>query len=68
MTGAAALSRAIIALRGAGAIMAEMSGSGSIVFGIFDTAPDAAALKRSTGCDVVLTRTALAVEAVQLLA
>lgn len=55
------------ALRAAGSIMAAMTGSGSVLFGIFDSEPDAEALKRATGCKVVLTRTALNVEAVHRL-
>ena len=53
----------LAALRAAGAIMAEMTGSGSVVFGIFDSEPDAQALESATGCRVVLTRTALNVDA-----
>lgn len=52
----------ITSLHAAGAVMAEMTGSGSVVFGIFDSEPDAAALERATGCRVVLTRTAVSVE------
>lgn len=54
-------------LRAAGASIAEMTGSGSVLFGIFDAEPDAGALARATGCRVVLTRTALNVEGVRRL-
>lgn len=57
------LADSIAALHAAGAIMAEMTGSGSVLFGIFDSQPDAQALEGATGCRVVLTRTALNVEA-----
>lgn len=57
------LADSITALRAAGAIMAVMTGSGSILFGIFHSQPDAAALEMATGCQVILTRTALNVEA-----
>jgi 4-diphosphocytidyl-2-C-methyl-D-erythritol kinase len=50
-------------LRAAGAAIAEMTGSGSVLFGIFDSEPDADALERATGCRVVLTRTAVNVDA-----
>jgi 4-diphosphocytidyl-2-C-methyl-D-erythritol kinase len=60
-----ALAEGIAALRTAGAVMAEMTGSGSVLFGIFDSEPDAAALELATGCDVVLTRTAIDVEALR---
>ncbi|MEO8945777.1 MAG: 4-(cytidine 5'-diphospho)-2-C-methyl-D-erythritol kinase [Gemmatimonadaceae bacterium] len=56
------LADSIMALRAAGAEMAEMTGSGSVVFGIFDSEPNGEALERATGCRVVLTRTALNVE------
>lgn len=56
--------RMVRALRQAGASFAQMTGSGSTLFGIFDEPPDAAALERDTGCRVILTRTATAVEAV----
>lgn len=61
------LAESITVLRAAGAIMAEMTGSGSVLFGIFDSEPDKDALERATGCRVVLTRTALKVEAVRRL-
>ena len=57
------LADSLAALRAAGAIMAEMTGSGSVVFGIFESEPDAGGLEAATGCRVVLTRTALNVEA-----
>jgi 4-diphosphocytidyl-2-C-methyl-D-erythritol kinase len=40
------------------ATVAMMSGSGSAVFGVFETAPDAAAIARSTGRSPIVTRTA----------
>jgi 4-diphosphocytidyl-2-C-methyl-D-erythritol kinase len=55
------------ALRAAGAVMAGMTGSGSVLFGIFESAPDKTALERTTGYPVVLTRTAVNVEAVHRL-
>jgi 4-diphosphocytidyl-2-C-methyl-D-erythritol kinase len=61
------LADSITALRAAGAIMAAMTGSGSVVFGIFDAAPDAQALERATRCRVLLTRTALEIEPVRAL-
>ncbi|MES2358640.1 MAG: 4-(cytidine 5'-diphospho)-2-C-methyl-D-erythritol kinase [Gemmatimonadota bacterium] len=61
------LREVIAALRAAGASIAEMTGSGSVLFGIFDSEPDADALARATGCRVVLTRTALDVEGVRRL-
>jgi 4-diphosphocytidyl-2-C-methyl-D-erythritol kinase len=61
------IGRAMAALRSAGAILAEMTGSGSVVFGIFDAEPDAAKLEEATGCQIVITRTALNVEGVSRL-
>jgi len=61
------LSEVTKTLRAAGATIAEMTGSGSVLFGIFDSEPDADALARATGCRVVLTRTALDVEGVRRL-
>lgn len=61
------VAEAVSTLRSAGALMADMTGSGSVVFGIFDEQPDAEALALATGCAIVLTRTALNVEAVRLL-
>ncbi len=52
-----AVARCIAELRAAGAVMAEMTGSGSVVFGIFESRPDPVALECATGCRVVLTRT-----------
>lgn len=57
----------ITTLRAAGAKIAEMTGSGSVVFGIFDSEPDAAALEHATGCRVLLTKTALAAETARAL-
>ncbi|HEY7898668.1 MAG TPA: 4-(cytidine 5'-diphospho)-2-C-methyl-D-erythritol kinase [Gemmatimonadaceae bacterium] len=56
------LAGAIEALRDAGAAIAEMTGSGSVLFGIFGSRPDSGALERATGWPVVLTRTSLNVE------
>lgn len=53
---------AISALRASGAFMADLTGSGSVVFGIFDSEPDSAELRRATGSRVILTRTADGVE------
>jgi len=50
------------AFRAAGATTAEMTGSGSVVFGIFGSEPDREALERATDCRVMLTRTTLNVE------
>ncbi len=55
------LAGAISALRAAGSIMAEMTGSGSVLFGIFESAPDAGALESATGCAVLLSKTAVEV-------
>jgi 4-diphosphocytidyl-2-C-methyl-D-erythritol kinase len=41
-----------------GAAPAMMSGSGSTVFGIFETPPDAGAIARSSGCPPIVVRTA----------
>ena len=56
------LASAVAALRQAGAELADMTGSGSVLFGIFGSEPDAAALEDATGFPVVLTRTSLNVE------
>lgn len=61
------LAGAVDALRQAGAQLADMTGSGSVLFGIFASEPDVGALERSTGWPVVLTRTALNVEGASLL-
>ena len=53
------------ALISAGARAARMSGSGSTVFGLFDEAPDAAALERASGCKALITRTAARVVGVR---
>ena len=47
-----------------GAAIAMLTGSGSTVFGVFDSAPDAAALTRSTGFSTLLTKTSSRVEQV----
>lgn len=52
------------ALLAGGARAARMTGSGSTVFGLFDTPPDAGALERAAGFPVRLTRTAARVAAV----
>ncbi|MFI5230761.1 MAG: 4-(cytidine 5'-diphospho)-2-C-methyl-D-erythritol kinase, partial [Gemmatimonadales bacterium] len=51
-------------LRAAGARVALLAGSGSSVFGIFDTAPDAAAIARRAGVSAIATRTSDRVERV----
>ena len=56
------IAAAISALRAAGALMADLTGSGSVVFGIFDSEPDETELRRATGSRVILTRTAVGVE------
>ena len=61
------LREVVTTLRAAGASIAEMTGSGSVLFGIFESEPDGEALERATGCRVVLTRTALDVEGVRRL-
>ena len=58
------LGNAVAELRAAGALLAEMTGSGSVIFGIFDDEPDVASLERATGCRVLVTRTAVAVDRV----
>jgi len=63
-TGAPVILRALGVLRESGARIAMMSGSGSALFGIFDSEPDAAALGRETACRAIATQTAAAVEAV----
>jgi 4-diphosphocytidyl-2-C-methyl-D-erythritol kinase len=57
------LRNAVRALSAAGATIAAMTGSGSVLFGVFDSEPDAESLEEATGWKVVLTRTALNVEA-----
>jgi 4-diphosphocytidyl-2-C-methyl-D-erythritol kinase len=57
------IENAVRVLRAAGASMADMTGSGSVVFGIFESRPDASALGRATGGQVLLTQTTLNVEA-----
>jgi 4-diphosphocytidyl-2-C-methyl-D-erythritol kinase len=49
-----------------GAVPAMMSGSGSTVFGVFASAPDAAAIARSTGCTPIVTATSTRVVRVGL--
>jgi 4-diphosphocytidyl-2-C-methyl-D-erythritol kinase len=53
-------------LDAAGAIVAMMSGSGSTVFGVFTSPPDAGAIVRSTGLTVTETRTSERVVRVEL--
>lgn len=60
-----ALAAARDALAAAGARIALMSGSGSTLFGVFDRAPDVAALERAGGCAIRLTRTAERVVSVE---
>lgn len=57
----------IQALFATGAKSAGMSGSGSTVFGVFDAAPDAAALERAVHAPVVLTRTLARIDPVQVI-
>lgn len=54
-------------LRGAGASIARLSGSGSTVFGVFDEAPDAASLAGIGPARHVLTRTIERVSAVEII-
>ena len=51
-------------LASVGAVISMLSGSGSTVFGIFDSAPDAALLTRSTGFTTLVTKTSSRVEQV----
>jgi 4-diphosphocytidyl-2-C-methyl-D-erythritol kinase len=44
-------------LRAAGATVALLAGSGSSVFGVFESEPDAAAIARSAGVSAITTRT-----------
>jgi 4-diphosphocytidyl-2-C-methyl-D-erythritol kinase len=53
-------------LRSHDAMLAMMSGSGSAVFGIFDEAPDAAGLTRSTGFTTIVSKTSDRVVRVEL--
>ncbi|MDQ2890611.1 MAG: 4-(cytidine 5'-diphospho)-2-C-methyl-D-erythritol kinase [Gemmatimonadota bacterium] len=55
------VSESVAALRRGGAFLAGMSGSGSVLFGIFDSAPVASELELATGCRVLLTKTATSV-------
>lgn len=57
------LAGAVEALRAAGALLADMTGSGSVLFGVFGREPDIAALERTTGLPVMLTQTSLNIEA-----
>lgn len=56
----------INALHHAGAELAGMTGSGSTLFGIFEALPDVEALRRKTGGDVIVTKTASGVDAVSV--
>lgn len=60
------IARSIGALRAAGARVAGMSGSGSTVFGVFDAAPDPAALARAGLSAVVFTHTLARIAPVQV--
>ena len=51
-------------LASVGAVISMLSGSGSTVFGVFDSAPDAAVLTRSTGFTTLVTKTSSRVEQV----
>jgi 4-diphosphocytidyl-2-C-methyl-D-erythritol kinase len=53
-------------LRSRDAVIAMLSGSGSTVFGVFDSPPDAAAIVRGTGFTVIPTRTSDRVVRVQV--
>lgn len=61
------IARCIAALHSAGARIAGMSGSGSTVFGVFDDAPDPAALARAGLQAVVFTHTLAHINPVELL-
>ena len=52
------IARAVEALRARGAAIAMMTGSGSTVFGVFDSAPDAGLLEQATGMRALSTHTA----------
>ena len=58
------LSRALTA---AGARIAQLSGSGSTVFGVFDAPPDRRALEASLPCPIAYTKTSARVVAVEVL-
>ena len=58
---------AVEVLAASGARIAQLTGSGSTVFGIFDAPPDQAAIAASLPCPVECTRTATRVVAVDLL-
>lgn len=51
-----AIAAAVRVLTDAGALMAQMTGSGSVVFGIFEQVPDTEALAQASGCRVIMTR------------
>ncbi len=63
-TGVRTMMHAIRALQNAGAELAGMTGSGSTLFGVFGQPPDAESLTKATGCRVILTESAIGVEAV----
>ena len=54
-------------LTAAGARIAQLSGSGSTVFGVFDAPPDRLALEASLPCPAAYTRTSARVVAVEVL-
>lgn len=58
---------AVAVLAASGARIAQLSGSGSTVFGVFDAPPDHAAIAASLPCPVACTKTATRVVAVDLL-
>ena len=57
---------AVAVLGAAGARIAQLTGSGSTVFGVFDAPPDRAAIAASLPCPVQCTKTATRVVAVDL--
>jgi 4-diphosphocytidyl-2-C-methyl-D-erythritol kinase len=61
------ITRILGTLRGHGATVAGMTGSGSTLFGIFDQHPDAAQLESATSEKILVTKTADGVEAVRLI-
>lgn len=60
------IAHAVHALRSEGALIAMLSGSGSVVFGIFNGKPDAAGVHTPGGCSTLCTRTSDRVVRVEL--